>query len=450
MDNKTIAVIGAGITGLVSALELQNNGYKATIFERRSEPGGSIKTVKNNDWQIEYGPNTLLLKDRDVSEFIDRIGLSGDKVIANPIAAKRFIVKNGVLEPLPSSFLSALTTPLFSLKAKLRVLLELFIPKSKNRDQTIEEFVRRRLGREILDYAINPFVAGIYANKPENLSLRHTLPMMDNLEQSHGSLIWGSIAGAKERAKAGRIPRQLISFTGGLQQLTNTIASQLDHINLNHDVTKIEKNSNGWMVHTQMGVFGPYSNIVVNVPMHKWNSHIMPIQKSQLEVIKKTTYPPLSVLLLGYKKEDVVHPLDGFGFLVPEKEKKDILGALFSSTLFEGRAPEDCHLLTVFVGGGRQPELAAMDSEQMINMVEHELKELIGLKGEAVFKDHIYWPDSIPGYHVGYDEVLTTLKTIEKENEGLHLAGNFRGGVSVPDCIKNGLALASKIADKNG
>jgi oxygen-dependent protoporphyrinogen oxidase len=441
-----VAVVGAGITGLVTAWKLQKFSVEVDLFERKAEPGGAIKTVKEDNWQVEYGPNTLLLKDRMVAEFITELGLNGEKKTANAEANKRFVVKNGVLEPLPSSFKSAVTTPLFSFGGKLRVLAEPFISKNSNRDQTVAEFVERRLGKEMLEYAINPFVAGIYANRPENLSLRHAFPMMDDLEQEYGSLIWGTFAGSKKRKERGRIKRELISFEKGMQQLPVSIAKQLNSMYLNHEVRSVTEQEGKWSVESSLGKFGPYDHVILNTPIYKLNQDMVSITAQELNTLKKVNYPPLSVMLLGFKKEDVQHELDGFGFLVPEQEKRNILGALFSSTLFNDRAPQDMHLLTVFVGGGRQPELAEKDSEDLLELVMKDLDDLIGLSGEPQFKDHVYWPQSIPGYHVGYDDILDTIKNIEDRNRGITLAGNFRNGISVPDCIKNGLKLADQLA----
>jgi protoporphyrinogen/coproporphyrinogen III oxidase len=445
LSERRIAIAGAGITGLVTALKLQEKGAAVTVFERKGEPGGAIKTVKEKGWQVEYGPNTLLLKERKVAEFIDLLGLTGEKVTANEEAGKRFIVKQGKLMPLPVSVIKAFKTPLFSTEAKLKVLKEPFITKSKNRDQTVAGFAERRLGREFLDYAINPFVAGIFAGRPEELSLRHAFPVMDQMEQKYGSLIFAAIFGKKEREKRGVIPRELISFGNGMQVLPKTIAEKLNDLRYNHEITGIGRSDEKWTVQTQMGNFGPFDDVVVTIPLYKWTKELLPVTDSELKSLQKVNYPPLSVLLLGYKKEDITHPLDGFGFLVPEKENRKILGALFSSTLFHGRAPEDSHLLTVFVGGGRQPDLADKEGQELLKLAEGELKELIGLKGEAIYKDLIYWPNSIPNYHVGYDEVLATLSGIEERNPGLRFAGNFREGISVPDCIKNGLDIAGKI-----
>ncbi len=446
MINKRIAVVGAGISGLVTAYSLQKQGFDCEVFEKNSLPGGAMKTVKSEEWQVEYGPNTLLLKDKSVKDFLEEMDLLSSKVAANPAAEKRFILKNGKLEPLPGSLLSAVSTPLFSLKAKLRVLLEPFISKSTNPDQTIAEFTKRRLGPEMLDYAINPFVAGIFANNPDSLSLRHAFPAMHNLEQEYGSLIWGSFAGAKKRKESGRIPRELISFKKGIGELPSAIASKLNTIHFKKEISSIEKKLDGWYLISGKKQHGPYDHIVLNTPLYKWSSEFLSLDKNMMKKIESVHYPPLSVLCLGVKKEDVSHPLNGFGFLIPEKERRSILGALFSSTLFENRAPGGHHLLTVFVGGGRQPKLASLETDKLLPVVLDELHDIIGLTGEPVFTDHIYWPKSIPAYHVGYDEILEIFDKIERENPGLFLAGNFRHGISVPDCIINGQKLAERIS----
>lgn len=447
MFDRKIAVIGAGITGLVAAYVLQQNGLNVEIFERKAEPGGAIKTDKIDGWQIEYGPNTLLLKDREVADFIERLDLGDEMVTANPAASKRFIVKDGKLQALPVSLMEAVKTSLFSLKGKLRVMLEPFVRKSDDSDETVAHFVERRLGKEPLDYAINPFVAGIFASRPEDLSIRHAFPAMYNMEQLYGSLIKGAVSGRNQRKASGRIKRELISFKKGLQTLPNSIAGKLNHLNLNFEINKIEKAERGWMLQAGDRVKGPYTDVILNVPMYKWSTDLLPVSQNQIDILQQTVYQPLSVMLVGYRKSDVLHPLDGFGFLVPEKENRSILGSLFSSTLFAGRAPEDCHLLTVFAGGGRQPEDAGLPSEELFKRVNEELKDLIGLKGKPIFKDHIFWPNSIPAYHPGYDEILDELDRIEKEFPGLHFVGNFRGGISVPDCIKNGLKIGGKLSE---
>ncbi len=446
MKNKPVAVVGAGISGLTISTILKKREVPVEIFEKKDEPGGALKTVNSNGWLLEYGPNTLLLKDKIVADFLRDAGLEEEMVVANENSSKRFIVKNGKPEPLPASIWSAVNTPLFSLKGKLRILGEPFISRSDDPDQTVAEFVERRLGEEVLNYAINPFVAGIFANRPEDLSLRHAFPAMHNLEAEYGSMIWGSFAGAKKRKEQGRIPRKLISFKEGIQQLPETLASQAGKAHYNQKIEKIEKRTGGWFLESNGREFGPYSKVVLNTPLYQIKQSQIPVNDYDFEMLQKVHYPPLSVMYLGFKKDQVEHPLDGFGFLVPELEQRNILGALFSSTLFEGRAPDDRHLLTVFVGGGRQPDHASLPTEKMLNLVMADLQDLLGITGEPVFMDHVYWPNAIPAYHTGYDDILRTLKNVEARNPGLHLAGNFRHGISVPDCIKSGIELADQIA----
>lgn len=443
MTEKKIAIIGAGITGLTTALTLKKMGREVDLFEQHGYAGGSIRSIQENGWLLEYGPNTLLVKDQIVADFLKSLGLWEERVIANPESSKRFIVKNGRLVKLPSSVWEGITTPLFSPVGKLSLLKEPFIQKTDNPDETVAQFAERRIGKEMLDYALNPFIAGIYANKPEKLSMRHTFPKMHELEQEHGSLIWGAFV-AKNSVK-GQIRKELISFENGLHEIVDSITDQINDIHYNHEITKIQISGSEWFLRSKFGNRGPYQKVIVNVPLYKWNKGLLPIHTSELEEIKKVEYPPLSVFHLGFKKEAVQHPLDGFGFLVPEREKRNILGALFSSTLFPGRAPADSHLLTVFAGGGRQPELAQHESHELLKIVLDDLKDLIGLNSEPVFKEHIFWPSSIPAYHAEYDRVLDVLQSIETRNPGMHLAGNFRNGVSVPDCIKNGLSLAKSI-----
>lgn len=444
-DNK-LAVIGAGITGLVTALAAQKKGIKTDVFERKAEPGGSVKTVSNGDWKLEYGPNTLLLKDREVADFLVELGLHPDTLTANPAAANRFIVRDGVLEPLPDSVYAAIGTDLFGLKAKFRVLKEPFVGRGTDENETIAGFTERRLGREILDYAINPFVAGIFANNPEDLSVRHAFPALYNLEKEHGSLVWGSIAGRQKRREAGRIARELISFSEGMQQLPQKIATRLETLHYNQQIVKLAREEGDWFLVSRKRTFGPYKKVVVNSPLYMLGDLAMPMKAEGIRRLREVKYPPLSVIHAGFRKEDVQHTLNGFGFLVPEAENRNILGALFSSTLFKGRAPEGHHLLTVFVGGGRQPGHASLPTGELIDLVTAELAELIGVTAHPVFTDHVYWPHSIPAYGPGYDEVLEIIQTAESQNPGLHFAGNFRGGISLPDCIKNGLALGSELA----
>lgn len=447
MNNKKIAVVGAGITGLTTAYSLKKNGFEVSVFEKESEPGGAIKTVQNGKWLTEYGPNTLLIRDRILADLITELGLDDEMVVANSEATKRFIVKNGELMSLPQSMIEAVRSPLLSFKSKLRLFQEPFISANSNRDQSIAEFIERRFGRELLDYAVNPFVAGIFANRPEDLSLKHVFPRMAQLEEKYGSVIWGAIAGSRKGSNSEKMKRMLISFRNGLQTLPIKLASSLDGVHYNHKVTALEKRGESWYLTCNDKTFGAFNHVIINVPLYQVGEIFNSLTNHSYTFEKEVDYPQLSVLHLGYKKKDIQQPLDGFGFLVPEVENRSVLGGLFSSTLFEGRSPDDCHLLTLFVGGGREPKLAELDTKKLVTIVEEELKELIGLRGGYQYMDHVYWPKSIPAYHLGYDEILNLLDRFEDQFQGITIAGNFRKGISVPDCIKNGLNLADSLTD---
>lgn len=447
MINKKIAIIGAGITGLATAYELQKSGIEPDIFERKETPGGAVKSSENNEWQFEYGPNTLLLKDMEVEQFIHELGLNDRVAEANPDARKRFIVKNGELLPLEGSPVKMIRTSLFSARAKLRLLAEPFIPRTGEGSQSVADFFEKRFGRELLDYAINPFVAGIYAGRPEELSARHAFPVLKDLENDSGSVITGAIGNAfRNRRNKNRVRRRLISFKNGLAELPRRIESKLNSPVIHKEAVSVSSAASGWQVLAGDEAMGPYKKVIITVPLYRWNDKLLPINETQLERVHAVNYPPLSVIILAFKKEDVNHPLDGFGFLVPEAENRKILGALFTSALFEGRAPEGHHLLTVFVGGGRQPDLAVLQGEEMFDMVMGELNELIGLNGEPVFKEHVFWPHSIPQYDLQHQSLLDLFDDLEEDNPDLHFAGNFRGGISVPDCIKNAIKLGKELS----
>jgi len=445
MATKKIAIIGAGITGLSVAWQAKKLGVEIDLFESKKKGGGVIQTESNGEWRYELGPNTLLLKDPEIEELIESVGLSSRLETANSEASKRFIVRDGDLQALPQSFKDFLKTPLFSGKAKARLMGEPFVGKSDS-EVSIADFFENRFGKEILDYAVNPFIAGIHAGKPENLSVKHAFPALHELEQSSGSVILGGLRKVFKRTGTKKIKRRLISFESGLQELPEKLMSQISNIHFDHTLERSEKREDGWHIYTNNGEYGPYSDLVVTIPLHKWDEEKLPLTKASAKKLQNVTHPPLSMMILGYKKADVKHPLDGFGFLVPEVENRSVLGALFTSTLFKNRAPKGHHLLTVFTGGARQPETARMESEELLKLVEDDLKSLIGLRGSPVFKDHIYWPKSIPQYETGYGEIYSVFNDLEKDNPGLHLAGNFRHGISVPDCIKNGLNLGETLA----
>lgn len=447
MNNKRIAIVGAGITGLTSAWKLQESGFEVVVFERRNHAGGSIKTVRQRGWQVEYGPNSLQIKSEKVLNFIQNLGLENELEEAGQAGSKRYILRNGQLVPVPMGIRDLIKSSLISRAGKFRILKEPFVRTGENPDETLSAFVRRRVGHEFLDYAIDPFVAGVYAGRPDQLAVKYAFPKMYEMEQRYGSLIGGALANAWQKRNGQKFKTRLVSFNKGLQQLPDQISGQLKKIRLGHDVTRLQRTSSGWEILANGTKFGEFDKVLLNIPLYRINEQLIDGGGEILDILNDAGYPPLSILVTGYKREQVEHPLDGFGFLVPEKEKRKILGTLFNTSLFPGRAPAGHELLTTFIGGGRQPDLATLASEELIDLVKRELSDLLGVTGSPVFVDHIYWPNSIPQYTPDYGNVLAAIEKLEREHSGLSLIGNFRGGISVPDCIGNGLDWADKLSD---
>ncbi|MFU8859475.1 MAG: protoporphyrinogen oxidase [Cyclonatronaceae bacterium] len=454
---RRIAVIGGGISGLTVAWLLQRNNFNVTVFETRAEAGGSIGTEQENGWLAEKGPNSLLLTSRYISDLIDGLELNDHLLHARPEAKKRFIVRGGKPLQLPLSLLSFLGTPLFGSLAKMRLLREPFIAAGDPEvDESLAGFVRRRLGNEFLDYAINPFVSGVYAGDPEKLSARHAFPKLFNLEQKYGSLIRGQFLGARERKKSGEVAKDratMLSFRGGLADLISALENRLDgSITYATQISGAHYDrENGCYFltsDTSKTDSGPFTRVIYAGHAHdiaKWT--FTGGITGSLNELSDIHYPPVTSVTLGFSRNDVRHPLDGFGMLVPEKEPYRILGSLFTSSIFEGRAPSsDFVTLTTYVGGTRNPEFASLVDDDLLPLVTGDLDDLLGLGGEPRFIRITRWPRAIPQYNVGYGRYKEAMSRFESDNAGIHILGNFRNGISVSDCIKAACELAEAIS----
>lgn len=454
-SGKSVIVIGAGIAGLTTAFKLKNAGWNVTILESSGIIGGPMQTVHEQGFLAELGPNTILETSPKVTRLVTEAGLDDEKIYADEASSKRFLVRDKRPHALPSSPGGIMSTPLFSTKAKFVMVKELFTSSWDNRyEESLAQFVRRRLGPEFLDYAINPFVAGVYAGDPEHLSVKHGFPKLYELEQKYGGLVKGQIKGAKERKKRQEKSKQaarMFSFKNGLNTLPETLASCLgETIQLNSRVTDVSQNGKTWQVTftDQTGALQQlncdqvvYAGTAFGLPKLTVNGQ----SGSGFAAFDDIYHPPVSSLTLGFKREDVSHPLDGFGMLIPKVEGFDILGALFTSTLFPNRAPAGHVTLTIFIGGVRQPELADKSTDDLVEMALHDLKLTLGVSGKPVYTHHQFWPKAIPQYDVGYGKYKDLLDKLEVRYPGLRFTGNYRNGISVADTIKNATIISEKM-----
>lgn len=452
---KSVAIIGGGITGLTAAVRLKGLGVSATVYEGGSRVGGVIQSVRKNGFLAEFGPNSILETSPLITSLIQDLGLQNRRVNANPAAARRYIVRRKKPVAMPSSPAKFFTTPLFSTGAKLRLLVEpLMFRCPADKEESLESFVLRRLGRDFLDYAINPFVSGIYAGNPAKLSVKHAFPKLHALEQKHGSLLLGQFLGARERKKTGEISKQNakpFSFENGLQDLIDALEQRLGaDLKLHTPVYKVTEKQDGWQLTAQQDgndVVFEHSNVVLALPAHKLANVTLKTRKpADLKLFEQVYYPPVASIVLGFHREDVVHPLDGFGMLIPQKENFSILGCLFSSSLFPNRAPDGDVTLTCYIGGARNPDLALLSHDQLVATCMKDLSTILGINGQPVFQHIQVFQKAIPQYEIGYGHFKDRMNEIENNAPGLFFAGHARDGISLGDSIVSGHRVAEKIS----
>ncbi len=454
----SVAVIGAGITGLTAAFRLHQQGVPFTIYESGSRTGGVIQTTERDGYLAEHGPNTLLETSPIIKNLLSELDLGQEQIYSDPLAEKRFLVRDGQVLPMPSSVTGWITTPLFSLPAKLRLLGDFVQPRPPaDLDETLASFVLRRLGREFLDYAINPFVAGIYAGNPERLSLREAFPKLFELEQRYRSLFLGNFLGARERRKTGEVAKSnapKLSFRHGLSTLPHELTKLIRHsLRIDSPVIRIGKVGKTWTVTIRNGD---------SLETHEHSSVLLAASAFQLAGIDWKTgdgdslgwlaeihYAPVTSLVLGFSRSAIDHPLDGFGVLVPAKENISILGAIFNSSLFPDRAPKDHITLTCYLGGMRDPELALASAEVQLKTTILSLKKLLGVSAQPTFIHRTAYTRAIPQYEVGFGKYRERMKGLEEKNPGLLLAGHFRDGISLSDSILSGHRAGLKLIDLN-
>ncbi len=442
-----VAVLGAGLTGLTAAWHLQRAGVPVIVFEASNHVGGVIGAVRADGWLHETGPNSLLEGSAAAADLIAAVGLGPHRVYAAPAAKNRYIVRGGRLVAMPTSPASFLATRLFSWRAKLGLLGEPFRGRGPaGREESLEDFVVRRLGREFLDYAVDPLVGGIYAGDPARLSVRYAFPKLYALERDHGSLIRGALS---RREASGGPGGRILTFADGLEELPRALARPLGAaLRLGCAVDTVRRSAGQWEVRPA-GRVGPegekFSAVVCALPpdaLARVHFEDLPAAR-RLAALPPMEQSPIVSVFTGFRRDEVAHPLDGFGLLAPAVEKRDILGVLFSSTLFPGRAPAGHVALTTFVGGARQPALTGLDDENLLLLVRRELASLLGIRAAPVWTHLRRWPRTIPQYTLDFGPREAAYAAMEAEAPGLHIGGTGRDGISLSYCLESGARLAA-------
>lgn len=432
-----VAVIGGGISGLTTAFLLKKKGVDVILFEASENVGGNVQTIEKDGYTIEQGPNSLLRSPRLI-DLVRMLKLEDKVIAANSAAQKRYILWNGKLEAMgPKSFVNGYFGP----KTLFALAREPFVRSKSPEHESVAEFVTRRLNSEFLDKAIDPFVSGVYAGDPNDLSMRSAFPKLYEMERDFGSLIMGTIRRNVEKLDPG-FPRTF-SFRGGLKTLMQRLADEIgDGVRTSTAVENIESlDSNRFRIRDE-----EFDAVVFSTPAWVAADLVRDRDAPLANTLSNVNYPQVAVAVTAFRSENIGSKLDGFGFLIPSKEKRPILGTLFHSAVFPERAPAGYQLMMTFIGGVRDHgDLDKLSDDDVKALVTSQLCELMSVKGEPELFHLKRWKHAIPQYRVGYENVTAACASFEEQNPGLYFCSNFYRGISMGDCVKNAFNTADAV-----
>ncbi|UCD35145.1 MAG: protoporphyrinogen oxidase [Nitrospiraceae bacterium] len=455
-----VVVVGAGISGLTLAYLLTSRrpDLDVTVLESDGRAGGKVWTEQVQGFLCEKGPNGFLDNKPKTLELCKSLGI--EPVRSNENSKKRFIFSDGALKALPESPGSFIKSDLLSWGGKLRLAGELIAPKGPE-DETVADFIIRRLGREALDKLIDPMCSGIYAGDPSVMSIRSCFPRIKELEQNYGSLIRALMKIKKERKAQRRASGNsgettvsaapggtLTSFLNGAQVITDALAEKLGgKLQTGFAVQGLSRQDNTFQVHTAEKTFGA-DTVIFATPVYSSAQMLKDFDKELSQSLADIPYPHVAVVCFGYKKEQVSHPLNGFGFLIPHRERRRILGTLWDSSIFPNRAEEGHALLRTMTGGAKMPEMSDYGDEKIVSTVLDELRSIMGLKTDPEMVKVYRWHRAIPQYLLGHGTILERIDKRLQRHPGLYLTGNAYRGIGINDCVMNSYDLAEKILTK--
>jgi oxygen-dependent protoporphyrinogen oxidase len=447
-----IAVIGGGISGVSAAFWLSKSlkelkkDYEITLFEKNEKLGGSIDTVTKGDFTVEAGPNGFLDSKPYTLKLVDDAGLSDKLYKSNDLARKRYIMRYGRLIRLPEKPPQFFKTDLLTLKGKLRVIAEYFVPQKILEDETIADFARRRLGSEACDYLISPMVSGIFAGDPEKMSLRACFPVIYELEVKYGGLFKGMLKKRGKKSGPAGPGGVLTSYSGGLINLINDVAKKFENVTIktNAAVKSIFKENEKFRI-----CYGDdsisFDVVILTCPAYEAEKIIRPLSEKLAVNFGKIPYAPAFVVGLGFDEKDIKDSLDGFGYLIPAKENRKILGALFTSSIFPERVKNDKRLIRVIMGGDRNRWILEKSNEELIDIAYNEIKDTLKITGKPVSNISFRWEYAIPQYYIGHLKIAESVEQISSEIGNFYVGGNILYGVGINDCTKRSFDIVEKI-----
>lgn len=449
MDRVDVLIIGGGISGLASAWWLARSGLSVEVWEASERSGGKIMSTRQDGYLTERAASMVLNFRPEVAELMREAGLESAKTARLPAAeARRYLLHRGCLKALPMRFGPMVVSPLWSLRGKLRLLAEPFIFSSGRTDESVSQFITRRLGREVLEKAMEPFVAGTLAADVDQASAAAVLPRLLALEQRYGSIGAGVLVNRLLRRRTASTT-ETFSFSGGMGTLVDVLA-KTHGINLrtSHAAQELVRERDGWRAtaKTQRGQRTVTScHVIVATPAPAAAALVNPLDNELAELLRGISYATVNVVHAGMAREAVGHPLDGTGFLAPKGESAALTGNLWMSALFPGRAPSGKVLLTSYLGGARAPHVADWDDGRLVDETLRTLRPLMNLKSDPEMVRIDRHCEALPAYHGAYQSRMQAITARLQHIPGLHLEANYRGGVSVRDRLVCGHAVADRI-----
>ncbi|MCS7013632.1 MAG: protoporphyrinogen oxidase [Chloroherpetonaceae bacterium] len=442
--NIEVAVIGAGLAGLSAAYRLKQRRISVAVIEAASQVGGKVQSLSLNGFTFDVGPNTVLESNEAIARLVTDLELRNDIIWASAAAKARYILKRGKLVALsPSPAL--LFSPLLSLPAKWRLLKEPFIPPSQ-RQETVAAFFERRFGREVLEYLIDPFLAGTFGARPEDIALESAFPVLAAWERQYGSVFRGALQARKGKKDTRRFSRKMFSFAGGFYEVIRRLSEKLlPELWLSAQVQAITRSTEGFrlsLIQKDKPQTLLAKRLLFATPASETAKLLEPLAPDLAKRLAEIPYSPIAQVFLGYKSGSTP-PLTGFGFLVPSIERRKILGAVFNHAIFPQRYNDVA--LTVFIGGSRQPELVALSEAELTALACTELKEILGISATPIASAVVSWPAAIPQYGLSHSEILKAVAEYEQRCGEVFFAGNWRGGISVPDTVRQAEEVAQAI-----
>jgi oxygen-dependent protoporphyrinogen oxidase len=446
-----IVIVGGGISGLSLAYFLlrKEPNLDIEVLESGSRPGGKVWTDKADGFLCEWGVNGFLDNKPRTLELASMLDLT--PLRSNDNARKRFIYSDDVLHQIPESPPAFFKSNLLSIRGRLRIAYEMFAPKGSADDETLAEFATRRLGKEAYEKMIDPMASGIYAGDSSKLSLKSCFPRINELEQNYGSLIRAMIKLQKEAKKTGKKVGAgpggtLTTFSGGMQVMIDALRNALgERLKLDTAVSSIDRKDESYTVFTERGGEIEADILVLATPAHATAGIVSNMNRQLSEILGGIPYPAVSVACLGFERKKIKHSLDGFGFLIPNREGRKILGTLWDSSIFPDRAPEGNVLIRTMVGGARASGIALQEDEKILSDVMGELQAIMGISADPDFVRIYKHKKAIPQYNVGHQRILEELYSIVSQCRGLYLTGNAYRGISLNDCIENSYKWSEKI-----